>query len=486
MFPNLSETLSLSREGQQSILIRVEVAIRKGLPVFQILGLASPITKESKDRIRIALESSGFVFPFDAIIVNLQPSHKTKGTSFFDLAICMGILKATGQWEPSSNTELVALGALSLSGEIHGSKELLDLIRAYPKSHGTTFLVPEEIRNETLPTGSYIFIRHLSDLHSNNRSPVSIQLEVPKPKESEECWEEMLLTYDQMKGFQAICYAILGGHHTLIIGNPGTGKTLLARMASAIQPQWSIAELNESETPFHLFDNDGKLKARPFRSPHHTSTEQALVGGGSPLVLGEVSLANGGILFLDELTEFKDRALESLREPLEEGKIYLSRVYHRETLPANFLLIAAMNPCPCGNYNGMRNCHCSKKQMKDYLKKLSGPLIDRIPIHVQLFQKMEARTVKVKRSDILERLEKARIFKENSLGIENQKFLNRDILSEHLPVQELGYLSHRQISNIMRLARTIADFNLSPTISKPNLLEAYEFVQNSLFFEDIK
>ncbi len=490
MFPNLSEIHSLSLMDRESIFVRVEVGIRKGLPLFQILGLASQNTKESKDRIRIALEASGYEFPFDTVIINLDPNHKPKKVSFFDLAIALGILEATGQWSCPFPGRLVALGSLSLSGKITAPNELVELLWAAPKQEGTVFMIPSDLKDTRLPNASYLFLDSLRDISGMDLSPLPKSFETPSESESVPSWEKEILTPSQMKTFTGLCYGLLGRHHCLVIGNPGTGKTKLVKMLSCIQPKWEKSDFDFYEgIPFHSkVTTSGKLKPRPFRNPHHTITEQALVGGGNTLSLGEVSLAHGGILFLDEITFFKEKAIEALREPMEEKKIEHARVLKRESLPADCTVIAAMNPCPCGNFKGIKNCPCSKKQLRDYIKKISGPFIDRITIHLQLFANEEKRLVEISRLDYKKKLMDAVEFRNNRKKEElktrfpfNAKISdNNDLTDDNL------HFSFRQKRNIMHLARTIADFNLSPMVQEHHLLEAYEFVENSLLFEELK
>jgi len=488
--PLLSEILSMSMFARDVQLVQVEVAVRRGLPMFQILGLASQNTKESKDRIKISIETSGFQFPFDSIIINLHPNHIQKKSSFFDLPIAICILKATGQVSLPSVEDLVALGSLSLSGTVIGSEELLELLWRYPDSSSKTFLLPEELKDKNLPKAKYRFLSSLQDLVQENYKIVhsiskqGTQIELPPE------WDQMTLTPDQMLVFQGLCYASLGNHHALVLGNPGNGKTKLVKMLKDIQANWLENEIinghlyNHSNNEYAL----GEIGPRPFRAPHHTTTEQALVGGGYPIEIGEVTRAHGGILFLDELSEFKERSLEVLREPMEEKKINVSRLHNHKSLPADCVIIGVTNPCPCGNYLGFKNCPCSKKQIRDYLRKFSGAFLDRISIHLRLFDKEESRSVIIYQKEFKERMNRAKIFQAHRF-VEEKKYKKSDILDQfsnnNFSKLDLGKFSFRRKQNFIKLTRTIADFELSEIVLERHILEALDYSSNSLFFEEI-
>ncbi|WP_411822700.1 ATP-binding protein [Leptospira sp. 'Mane'] len=486
MFPQLAEVTSLHLEKRGASPIQVEIGIKKGLPLFHLLGNASQGMKESKDRIRIAMEASGFSFPMDTIVVNLSPSHLAKKCAFLDLAIAIGILKATGQANCSFPENTIILGSLGLNGKLQGGRDLLPLLWFRHFSPSDTVILPSSLRGEIIPQGNYIFLESLNDL--SFPAPVETTKENKLPVAeggSQESWDSAFLSDSQMRALNQLCIAALGRHHTLLIGNPGEGKTMLAKMVRSLLPDWTKEEVEsifKENLSSHFFGKGLEMSKRPFRSPHHTCTEQSLVGGGTPIQWGEVSLAHGGVLFLDELGEFKERSIESLREPMEEKTIHITRVNGKEILPADCMILGAMNPCPCGNYGGTIQCHCSLLQMRTYYKKLSGPFWDRICLVVSLFANEEKRKVLIKENEMKQRLNAGFQFRQKRLAKEKYKketnFIREDLLEDYLKKNKINNFSFRKRRDWMSLSRTIADWNLSSEIEGKHFLEAFEMISS--------
>ncbi|TGN18537.1 ATP-binding protein [Leptospira idonii] len=497
MFPELAEVTSLLLERKGTIDIQVEVGIQKGLPLFQILGGASPQMKESRERIKLALEACGFVFPMETIVINLRPAHLLKKNAFLDLPIALGILQATGQWISPLPKQTIILGSLHLSGRLSGKRELLPLLWLRKTNPDDFFLLPKELEKESLPQANYLFLDSLREILEQNpvlpRQPTLLS-NPPSffPNEKEENWKEASLTSAQMKVFQGMCYSILGRHHCLTLGNPGQGKTMLAKLASHLQPPWTEKESSSlySEQPWLSWEQLGKtLPPRPFRSPHHTTTDLALVGGGSPVRWGEVSLAHKGILFLDELTEFKEKALEALREPMEEKKVVISRVLDREILPADFVLLGACNPCPCGHFKGNKRCRCSLEKIRNYLRKLTGPFLDRITIVSFLFENSEKRNTFVQEKEYRKKMNRAKEFREIRIEkeIEDSRSTDPELFLSSQYLKDIGKkFSFRKRKQLVELARTIADWENSEITKEEHYLEAFDYLQNSLWFEDFE
>ncbi|TGN08269.1 ATP-binding protein [Leptospira ilyithenensis] len=492
MFPQLAEVTSLHLEKRGASPIQVEIGIKKGLPLFHLLGNASLGMKESRDRIRMAMEASGFSFPMDTIVVNLSPSHLAKKCAFLDLAIAIGILKATGQAKCSFPENTIILGSLNLNGNVIGEKDLLPLLWFRNFSETDTVILPGSLRGAIIPQGNYIFLESLSDLSFPFTVEKTAKNKFPVIQESEESWSSVFLSDSQSVALHQLCIAALGRHHTLLIGNPGEGKTMLARMMSSLLPSWTK---EETESIFKgnlgsILQGQGlEVGKRPFRSPHHTCTEQSLVGGGTPIQPGEISLAHGGILFLDELGEFKEKSIESLREPMEEKKIHITRVNGKEILPADCMILGAINPCPCGNYGGKNYCKCSHLRIRTYLRKLSGPFLDRICLVISLFANDEKRKVQIKEKDMKRQLEESFQFRQIRMAKANTKkesnFIEEDLLEEYCKKYKIKNFSFRKRRDWMSLSRTVADWNQSSEIEGKHFLEAFEMISSGSWLQEI-
>lgn len=494
---SLATLYSRAQAGINAPLVTVEVHLANGLPALSIVGLPETAVKESKDRVRGALINSQFEFPARRITINLAPADLPKDGGRYDLAIALGILAASGQIPTQQLGEYEFVGELALSGELRAIRGVLPVAMEACRV-GRTLLVPIDNSNEAALVEKAVILgaRHLLDvcghLHGNNRlKPCCYQ----NNGLSQSSYPNLSDIRGQHHAKRALEISAAGGHSLLMIGPPGSGKSMLASRLPGILPQMSKEEALESAA-ISSISHQGfvpeKLNQRPFRSPHHTASGVALVGGGSLPRPGEISLCHNGVMFLDELPEFDRRVLEVLREPLESGRITISRAARQAEFPARFQLIAAMNPCPCG-YLGDKNgrCHCSYEQIRRYRSRLSGPLLDRIDMHIEVpavpFD--ELRSVAEREEDqsrvVRERVQAARDCQlarcgraNHAMGIrEIEQSCQLSVESAHLleqANQQLG-LSARVYHRILKVARTIADLAAVDTITTQHIGEAISY-----------
>jgi magnesium chelatase family protein len=496
---SLAVLYSRGLSGIQAPLVTVETHIANGLPSFTIVGLPDTEVKESKDRVRAALQNAQFKIPAQRITINLAPADLPKESGRFDLPIALGILAATGQIPKDKLDHYEWAGELALTGElrpIHGA-----LAMTYNASQsGRSFVLPQQNAAEAALVKKATIYAAQSLLqicaHLSGRKPLPIY---QNSIESEtEAHDSIYPDFDEVKGQthakRALEIAAAGGHSLLMIGPPGTGKSMLAARFPGILPPMTEAEALESaaiQSLSHGSFNIENWKRRPFRSPHHTASGVALVGGGSHPRPGEISLAMHGVLFLDELAEFDRKVLEVLREPLESGKITISRAARQAEFPAQFQLIAAMNPCPCG-YLGHPSgkCHCTPDQVARYRSRISGPLLDRIDMQIEVpaipqEELMRQRTTGEKSSIIRARVTESyqrqlnRQQKNNSrLSVkEIDRYCALDAASENLLKQGISRLnlSARAYHRILKVARTIADLAGVEKINNQHIAEAIQY-----------
>ena len=498
-----SKVSSFGLVGLKGLKIDVEVDTNTGLPRYDIVGLPDAAVKESKERVFSAIKNSGFKFPTGKITVNLAPANVKKVGPNFDLPIAVAILLSSKQIVEDKYKKFIIIGELGLDGKIKPVTGILPALIAARSEGFVNFIVPKENENEaSYIEGIDVFaFDSLSDVVAFLNRTITFEpvaKKVWKGEESDRITEDFARVKGQKIAKRAIEIAVAGGHNILMVGPPGAGKTMIAKCIPSVMPDLTFEEALEI-TKVHSIAGEldlkkGVISSRPFRSPHHTASTVALTGGGKDAKPGEVSLASDGVLFLDELPEYQRSTLETLRQPLEDGVITVSRATGTYEYPANFMLVASMNPCPCGNYGSKDvDCTCSATAIQNYLKRLSGPLLDRIDLKIDVervaFFDLSSKELEEPSSEIKKRVDKARQIQnerfKNSQIHTNAKmnskmlelFCKLDVESENLMkiAFDRFHISARGYTRILKVARTIADLDGAENIESKHLTEALAY-----------
>ena len=489
--------------GIEGFAVTVEVNLAHGMPLFEIVGLPDASVKESRERVRAALKNSGYLFPAERLTINLAPADLKKEGPAFDLPIALGILSCMGLIDQEALKGVCVLGELSLNGSVRPVRGALPMVISAMERGVKRFLLPQDNAGEvSCIEGAEICpvttlrgaVGHLTgELPVEPLRPVAYSALISRRQFA----EDFCHVKGQQKAKRALEIAAAGGHNVLLIGPPGSGKTLMARCMPTILPDMTFEEALES-TRIHSVAGTvpptGLLTERPFRSPHHTASHASLVGGGPNALPGEISKAHNGVLFLDELPEYRRDVLEALRQPMEDGFVTITRVNAQSTYPSRFVLVCSMNPCPCGNLGSRtKQCRCTPNEIRRYLNRISGPLLDRIDMHIEVesipAERLSDTALSESSDSIRKRVEAARQVQRERYG-DTGTHCNAELNARTLAAAckltpsaqalltastEHMKLSNRAYTRILKVARTICDLDGVELIGDEQVAEAVQY-----------